>query len=151
MSTGLSNLEVGLIKGMFRHYPGRFTSQEILNKFSKPGREINAGRISEIKDEHPRYTGISPASKDEVDKFLSGERKPHKLAENRLSDSEVGLIKGMFQHCPGRFTSQEILNKFSKPGREINAGRISEIKDEHPRYAGISPASKDEVDKFLSE
>ena len=143
----LSDLEVGIIKGMFKHYPGRFTSQEILNEFSSPERTINAGRISEIKDKHPRYADIPPASKDEVDKFLP----KHRSMGSRLSNWEVGIIKGIFEHCPRRFTSQEILNKFSSPKRTINAGRISEIKNEHPRYADIPPASKDEVDKFLSD
>ena len=146
----LSDSEVGIIKGMFQHYPGCFTSQDILNRFSRPERTINAGRISEIKNGHT-HANVPPAPKEEVDKFLSKEGKPHKLAENRLSDSEVGIIKGVFRHYPGHFTNQAILSKFSTFERTINAGRVSEIKNEHPRYAGISPAPKEEVDKFLSE
>ncbi len=147
----LSDSEVGIIKGVFRHYPERFTSQDILNRFSRPERTINFGRISEIKNGHERYANIPPASKDEVDKFLSKEGKPHKLAENRLSNSEVGIIKRVFRYYPERFTSQDILSKFSTPERTINAGRISEIKNGHERYANIPPASKDEVDEFFSE
>ena len=76
----LSDLEVGVIRGLFAHYPGRFTNQEILSKFSVPVRTINGGRVSEIKRGHPRYAGIPPASQEEVDRFLRGEVKLHELA-----------------------------------------------------------------------
>ena len=48
-------------------------------------RTINPGRISEIKNGHPRYANIPPASKAEVDKFLSGKTKLHELAGELFS------------------------------------------------------------------
>lgn len=84
----LSDAEVGIIKGFFAHYPGQFSNQDILSKFSVPARTINAGRISEIKTGYPRYRGIPAAAREEVAKFISGETKLHELA------GELPALKG---------------------------------------------------------
>ena len=75
----LSDAEVGVIKGLFAHYPGRFTNQDILSKFSTPMRTVNGGRISEIKNGNARKD-IPMASKEVVDQFLEGKIKLHELA-----------------------------------------------------------------------
>ena len=76
----LSDAEVGVIKGLFAHYPKRFTNQSILSKFSVPERTVNAGRISEIKKGYARYKHIPVAPKEVVDQFLERKIKLHELA-----------------------------------------------------------------------
>ena len=96
----LSDLEVGIIKGLFTHYPKRFTNQAILSKFSVPVRTVNSGRISEIKNRH-KHADILPASKDEVDKFLSGETKLHELARELFPMREALQIAfGGIEYAP---------------------------------------------------
>lgn len=87
----LSDAEVGVIKGLFVHYPGRFTNQDILSKFSIPMRTVNAGRISEIKNGNARYEHIPTASKEVVDQFLEGKIELHKLA------GKLFTLTGAFQ------------------------------------------------------
>lgn len=70
------------------------------------------------------------------------------MAKNRLSQKEVSMVKGILEQYP-RITNQEILSWFSIPGRLINAGRISEIKNRQ-HHTDVIPCSKERVDEFMS-
>lgn len=70
------------------------------------------------------------------------------MANKQLSSEEVSIIKGIMRHYP-EITSQEIQSWFSSPGRLINSGRFSEIKNKHPRYADVLPSTKVLADKFV--
>jgi hypothetical protein len=77
-----------------------------------------------------------------------------------LTDEEVSLIKGMMHNV--RFPNdQEILARFSRPGRTVNNGRMSEIRKALiskedtgipaiDRFRPQSIASPEEIEAFLA-
>jgi len=50
-----------------------------------------------------------------------------------------------------KFTKQDILAYFSRPGRSINQARINEISSGHERYAAIPSASNEQLTSYLSK
>ena len=157
----LSDAEVGVIKGLFVHYPGRFTNQSILSKFSVPARTVNAGRISEIKKGHARYKGIPPASKEKVDQFLEGKVKLHELAGElfalagapqtvlgvveydsvtlEVNTPESGLIEYKEIHEASSIPVYlKILASMANAGYE-KGGIIFGVSDDPPKIVGDAP------------
>lgn len=66
---------------------------------------------------------------------------------SQLEDWEVAIIRAMLGS--EEFSKQQIVAYFSRPDRSINQARISEISNDHERYDGISPASSDELNRFV--
>ena len=71
-----------------------------------------------------------------------------------LTDVEVGMIRNLLLR--GELTNQKILGLINavrrQEGREdVNGGRISDVKNSNPRYAGIAPASNEDTDAFLDK
>lgn len=71
------------------------------------------------------------------------------MSTNKLSTSEVAMIKGIMKYH-SNMQNQEILAKFSIPSRTINSGRISEIRNKHPKHVNIPDYEKNIVDDFLN-
>ena len=71
------------------------------------------------------------------------------MRTNKLSSSEVAMIKGIMEHYRDT-PNQDILAKFSIPSRTINSGRISEIRNKHPKHVSIPAYEKNIVDDFLN-
>ena len=63
------------------------------------------------------------------------------MRTNKLSSSEVAMIKGIMEHYRDT-PNQDILAKFSIPSRTINSGRISEIRNKHPKHVSIPAYEK---------
>jgi hypothetical protein len=81
-----------------------------------------------------------------------------KRGRGTLEDWEVSLIKGMMVHKTFAH-DQEILALFSRPGRTVNNGRLSEIRDAlrgdsmppaSRKFAHQPVASREEVEAFLA-
>lgn len=72
---------------------------------------------------------------------------PTQASKNVLTKAEVALVKAMF--AAGNRTSQEILAFFTRPGRSINPGRISDIR-KSKTHKDVIPASSSELSTFLS-
>ena len=68
--------------------------------------------------------------------------------QSRLESWEVSLTKRML--CDGQLNKQEIHSYFTRPGRTINQGRISEIAD-GKRHAAIPAATEEDVSAFLGD
>ena len=66
----ITDEEKRFIKGVFIHYNGEYTGQEILgivnNKRGNPANHINIGRVTEVKGND----SIIPMTKDEVDEWI---------------------------------------------------------------------------------
>lgn len=70
------------------------------------------------------------------------------MPNNKLSPEEVSLIRGILLYYP-EIKSQEIQSWFFTPGRFINSGRFSEIKNGHSRYAHVQPCTNAQADEFV--
>ena len=71
-----------------------------------------------------------------------------------LSEIEVAVIRNLL--ASSQYSNQEILGKINtirraKGLKDINSGRISEIKKEDLRYTGIKAASDIQTTKFLTQ
>lgn len=160
MAAKLSDAEASVIKGLFTHYGEQFTNQEILSKFSVPARTVNAGRISEIKNGHERYESIPTATKDKVDKFLSGEIKLHHLAGKLFPmQGTPQFVFDMIEYDPvtlevntpegSHLDYKEIYDQASLPvylkilAGMVNAGQktgsvVFGVSDAPPKIVGVS-------------
>ncbi|WP_373867450.1 DUF3644 domain-containing protein, partial [Microvirga aerophila] len=67
--------------------------------------------------------------------------------KNTLQKWEVAIVKAMI--ASKRFTNQEMLSYFSRPGRSLNQARIVDIKQERIHKA-VKAASDTELEGFLS-
>ncbi len=66
-----------------------------------------------------------------------------------LTDSEIGLIKGLIAHT--EFNDQMIVAVFSHVSRTINHREIGYFRDaDNPKYADKPTATKTDVDNFLA-
>ncbi|WP_420405949.1 hypothetical protein [Nisaea sp.] len=68
------------------------------------------------------------------------------MPKKSLEPNEIALIKAMLNRG---MRNNEIQFHFNRPDRPVNSGRITEIKG-GLRWADISPATDDELDRFLS-
>ena len=67
--------------------------------------------------------------------------------KNTLQKWEVAIVKAMI--ASKRFTNQEMLSYFSRPGRSLNQARIVDIKQERIHKV-VKAASDAELEGFLS-
>ena len=72
-----------------------------------------------------------------------------KNRQPQLENWEVALIRAMLDS--GAYTKQQIVAYFSRPDRSVNQGRISEIENNHERYAGIDAAPPEALVTFLED
>lgn len=114
----LVNWEVAIIRAMLSS--GRFKKQEIVAYFSRPDRSINQARISEIEDGHERYSGIQPASKAELEKFLL-DWKQIRFPSARpvpLSPTDPAVLCALFPVRPGTPSRLAISETSTVEGKE---------------------------------
>lgn len=162
--------EVSMIKGIFKHYPST-ENQEILSWFSVPGRLINSGRISEIKNDYPHYAGVSPCTKARVDEFMSGKLPLAQLhdqfvlpgmgAQEGLArkekvfgdlDVEVGASvlrvmtqESSFVEFKQNYEAKKVPSYLKTLSAMLNAGRLGRIffgvEDESGEIVGVSAST----------
>lgn len=72
------------------------------------------------------------------------------MAKLKISDTEIALMKGLIVHK--QLNDQQVLSIFSHLSRNINSREMGWIRSgQTPRYAGIKPASAEDVRDFLEQ
>ncbi|WP_106745094.1 hypothetical protein [Yoonia maritima] len=70
------------------------------------------------------------------------------VKKNKLTDREIGIIKAMLKFFP-KLSQQAIHSYFSKPGRDFNQARITNIaKGELGKI--VPTATKQEAEAYMS-
>ncbi|MEE9273510.1 MAG: hypothetical protein V3U57_09640 [Robiginitomaculum sp.] len=94
----LTNEEVGIVRNLLAR--GDYKNQDILGLINTVRRlegkvEINGGRISEVKTNKPRYTGIKALSNSNTNAYLAKAAKPASFSTidtGPLSDVVLNLF-----------------------------------------------------------